>query len=221
MKPIQRQTKRPYIFKAAIAVLAAGLVLLTIIPLMESTHAELPEGWLTSIDLRENDISVKQLLLDVQINEDFDEPSSVSPAEPGATITKEAWVENSGDIPAFVRVMVLPTLVAMDGVTFLETPIIYENLNTTDWKDGGDGYYYYLDVLEPGGATPPLFDAVAMDPDIGSAYPQAKLTVTLLCETVEIGKYHYRKAWWPDNPGGVGLPASLALVDGVLSALAR
>jgi hypothetical protein len=182
-------------------------------------------AWLFSTDLRENEIGVRKLFFDTRLIEDFDAPTGSAPAESGKTVAKEAWVRNDGDIPAFVRVMVFPTLRAADGKTFLDAhfgaELSFIGLDTSQWKDGGDGWFYYLGVLQPGQSTPSLFEAVTLDPGIeNNAYPHAALTVTLLCETVETGKWHYRQAWW-NNPGGTGLTGSLALVDGALSALAR
>lgn len=44
------------------------------------------------------------------------------------------------------------------------------DLNTDQWLDGNDGYYYYRDSLEAGGRTEPLFEKVILDTSMGSLY---------------------------------------------------
>jgi hypothetical protein len=94
----------------------------------------------------------------------------------------------------------------------------FVGLNTTDWTDGGDGYFYYLDRLHPGAATPPLFEAVRLDESI-IGYSETTLTVTLIAETVETRHWHYREAWWgSDTQIDTG---PLGTVDSALRGLAQ
>lgn len=65
----------------------------------------------------------------------WDEAGSKDAPEvyPGEPLEKDPFVTNTGANPCVVRLKVdLP----FAGITF-------RNLNTTDWMDGGDGYYYY------------------------------------------------------------------------------
>ena len=69
---------------------------------------------------------------------------------PDTTVTKIAEIRNTGAAAAWVRVQVRKTIrLAQDGkpdASMIE--MIYTD--TEDWKDGGDGYFYYQKALQPG-----------------------------------------------------------------------
>lgn len=56
---------------------------------------------------------------------------------------KHAGVKNTGDYDCFVRMKVISDI-----------PVSYQP--EKGWKDGGDGFWYYGDVLEPGEQTSEL-----------------------------------------------------------------
>jgi hypothetical protein len=185
-------------------------------------------AWLNAEDSIINILRVKFFSFAPTVEEDFTPPTPADPLSPGETYTKKPWVENDSGTPAFVRVMVFPTLVAADGVTHLEATIgnqlTFVGFNSTDWIDGNDGYYYYNKILPAAsggtnGKTSSLFTDVTVSNTIGGSYQNAQLTVTVLSEAIDIKKWNYRNAWW-NNSNGTGLSTELTAVDTALSALA-
>jgi hypothetical protein len=189
---------------------------------------ELTSAGLFGKDMRENIIGIKQLIFSARLEENFSAPTAADPAAPGETISKEPWLLNDGSIDAFARVRVFPTLVAADGQTLLEarvgTQLTLVGLNTAKWKDGGDGWYYYIEKIAPQTKTEALFRSVTLAGNISDNYSGAKLTVTLIYEAVETGKWHYRTAWWNNtntDAGSTTLNGALAGIDDALRVIAQ
>jgi hypothetical protein len=167
-----------------------------------------------------NHLSTPQYRFDVSIVEVFEPPTD--PIIPGGNpIEKKVSATNNGDLPGFVRLLVLPTVIAADGHTVLPAHIgteIIADLNTSEWADGGDGYYYYLDVLAPAQTTPALLSEVSLAKDLDERYKGAILSIEVKCEATGIQKWDYRVGWWgsSDAPGN----AALIPIDEVLRKLA-
>ncbi|MCL2107354.1 MAG: hypothetical protein FWH26_09920 [Oscillospiraceae bacterium] len=176
-------------------------------------------AWMASSDSKTNELSVMQYVFSQQLTEIFEQPGALVG---GDAVTKINWVKNDGDIPFFVRVKVFPVLLAPDGATHLEArfgkQLHYVNLNTANWKDGGDGCFYYTGKLAPGASTQPLFEKIRLDQEIVTD-SDAVLTVTLIAETVETRQWHYRQAWWGSGDEVNGGP--LGEVDQALRVLAQ
>ncbi|MCL2747880.1 MAG: signal peptidase I [Oscillospiraceae bacterium] len=76
-------------------------------------------------------------------------------------IEKNPSVTNTGSVPSYVRVMLAGALDKFalyydDGGTYVQ------GINSLYWEDGGDGYYYYKEILNPGEQTKPLFTHVKL-----------------------------------------------------------
>ena len=186
IKSALRRMARPRLF-----ILCASLIL-ALLAVMGTTFA-----WLVSSDAKTNEMGIMQYLFITKLAGG----SPVASAIKGSTILNEAHVENTGDIPAFVRVMVFPTLVAADGVTLLEmqlgTQVVLGALGT-GWVDGKDGYYYCLGRLGPGDATAPLFEEVVLDANIAGTQQNATLNIAVVAESIDGTNSYYREAWWGD-----------------------
>jgi len=224
-KKALRKTRAKYIaivMAAAAAMLSAGFSI-------QGTLA-----WLNHSDSRNNRVGIMQYIFSQRIQEEFTPPAPGTSLIGGEEVDKKSWVTNNGDIPAFVRVKVFPVLTSKPDplqpgkLLYFEAQfgkqLEFVGLNTTDWMDGGDGWYYYLHVLPPDDGvtqlhrTAPLFEKVKLDTDVVT-YASAELTVTLIAETVEprkyvvaeTTKYHYRDAWW-DNNAGVGSRSAVGII---------
>jgi hypothetical protein len=92
------------------------------------------------------------------------------------------------------------------------------NINTAKWRLGEDGYYYYLEVLNPGQEADPLFTQVRLAPGLGPEYQEATMKIEVKMEGVDYYKDHYREAWWEVSPPVL---TNLAAIDGALQALAK
>lgn len=175
-------------------------------------------SWFTSIDSRSNPFASAPYDFTVILVDTFT-PGSNTPVN--TPIPKQVAAKNIGSAPAFVRVLALPVIVAPDG-TILEAGFggaIAADMNDTMWAKGGDGYYYYLNVLEAGKETSPLFSEVTLSPTLSAAYEGARLKIEIKCEAVDTAQWSYRQSWWgtasaPQNP-------TLQTIDNVLSAKTR
>lgn len=129
---------------------------------------------------------VKTGTVEAEIEETYDPPEKL---EPGISFSKEPWVKNTGNSPCYVR------LQALFSDSRAEEFSTLEELNTTEWTDGEDGYYYYTELLEPGKRTPSLFTGVT----IGSVDPSelVEFEILLYAEAVQPGPgiVDYQEAW--------------------------
>jgi len=122
-----------------------------------------------------------------EIVEEYTEPDALLP---GMVVSKIAHVENTGGLPLLARVRIDLAWGAArgsDGKVIadptLPTNNILPDLNTTYWLDGGDGWYYYKGVIEPGQkSAQPLLSRFEVSKETGNAY-QGKLADIVL--TVE------------------------------------
>ena len=88
----------------------------------------------------------------IVIHETFDPPS---PFEPGVTFEKNATVQNTGNLPCFVRIRI--EFSNKEAENWLEELVP----NTAEgWTAGNDGWFYYTEPLRPLEITPPFLDAV-------------------------------------------------------------
>lgn len=108
--------------------------------------------------------------VDVELHEDY--PNDGQTLVPGAKdVKKEVWVENTGNLPCYVRILVKREWRNASGTTVNPLPsdllleMISPNyINTNDWVKGttdtGDGYeyYYYQHELPVGEVTSHLMD---------------------------------------------------------------
>ena len=175
-------------------------------------------AWFTTSDSRTNPFKTPHLTFGFEVVETFTPPSEV---DPGESIVKVVKVKNTGELPGFVRVLAVTEIVSKEGVLLpgnAPTEFTIDGLNTTDWKDGGDGYYYYLHQLAPGAETPALFTGITLASGLDAAYENAGMKIDIKLEAVEIAKWKYREGWW----GSALAPAdpSLVVVDNALNLLA-
>jgi predicted ribosomally synthesized peptide with SipW-like signal peptide len=181
-------------------------------------------AWFTAHDAKRNTLRTANTGFSVEAQDVFTPPAM--PLDPGVEVDKRVGAQNTGEEPAFVRLMVLPTVVAADSATLLPASLGNEveltDLNTADWIYGGDGYFYYKYVLQPGVTTTSLgkdlFTKVRLNPALDAAYQNATLTIEVKCESSDTAKWNYRVGWW----GTAAAPAApgLLAVDTQLSGLA-
>lgn len=95
-----------------------------------------------------------------EIKEIYDQGQTIVP---NVDIEKNVWVKNIGSADAFVRASIK---YQFDDGTPLEEEDISFTLNSADWYDGEDGYYYYRRVLHPGEESTPLFESFKISGDL-------------------------------------------------------
>lgn len=124
-----------------------------------------------------------------RIEEEYEVPDHV---DPGAEINKVVNVKNTGSVATLVRVSVDKQFgtYKKDG-TFakdenLNPEMIEITYNTSSWKAGADGFFYYKDILKPGTTTKePLFTSFKLSPWIGEDYEGKDARIVVSMESVQ------------------------------------
>lgn len=159
-------------------------------------------AWFITSDSVQNKFKSGNPLFDVALVDDFTPPNEI---KPDTEINKVVAAKNTEEIDAFVRLMVFPTALK-DGEPFevqLGDQVQLVGLDTTKWKDGEDGYYYYLDKLAPGETSSNLFEKVKLDipNEQKDNYKDVTFDIVAKTEAIHTRKYDYRLSWWgTDDP---------------------
>lgn len=103
---------------------------------------------------------IKCKIIEKMGNGDF--PSEGVYVSPGSIISKKVSVKNIGENPFWLRVKLKNAVDNSD----LSADVLELDINSTDWIDGKDGYYYYNRILQPEEETEKLFTQVKV---VGSA----------------------------------------------------
>lgn len=213
VKKIKRKVKKMWRRKSWLGITALICVLIALVSM--STFA-----WFSTTDAKENRFKSK-FSYQVELVEEFTLPIELIPNK---KVTKKVSVRNAGDIPAFTRVMVFPVLVSEEGVPLAineETQITYGNLNTVDWRDGKDGYFYYLKYVNPKEATSLLFDSVTIDVPKEDEYSNASFKIEVKAETIDARNNTYREAYWQADRDIPQLHEPLLTIDETLQKIIK
>lgn len=123
------------------------------------------------------------------IEEEYEQPDHVDPSQ---EVTKIVNVKNSGSVGAFVRVAIVKQIGDFDSDgnfkqdESLDPDMIQISYNNTVWKDGGDGYFYYLKELKAGETTAePLFKSYVLSKDVGNAYKNKQGHIIVKMESIQ------------------------------------
>lgn len=160
----------------------------------------------TAVDKTVNTFQIGDVT--TQLEESFTSPTST---KPGTAVAKKVAVSNQGTVNQFVRVMVqteirIETIGDPGNETILPTiigkQVTLGSLDTTNWLDGGDGYYYYIKALKPQQTTPTLFEKVTLS-TTDSLYLGGEMKMTVKVEAVNCAAFAYRDAWWQGKTSGL------------------
>lgn len=127
---------------------------------------------------------------------------------PDMSVSKLPVVKNTGDVAMYVRIMLAKDIrFAEESKENPSASVVIlryhgaEGLNTADWTDGGDGYWYYNKALKAGEETAPLFDEVYFSPEMGDQYIGSTATVTIQGQAVQAdnnGSSVWEANGWPE-----------------------
>ncbi len=162
--------------------------------------------------------------------EPFDPHIYVEVNEEGIDAKNVAWgtsskpvtirnLYNVGAVPAFVRVMIVPTFKiegydTENGLGELTKPVdnklIFETITlhfASGWENAWffnptDGYFYYKAKLKPGQETPPLLSGVTKN---AANLRDMELTIEVLAAGVEATRAHLQYTAWPVVLGSDGI----------------
>jgi len=236
-KADKKDRTRSWLRKAKPVIFAGSLVLAALLVLGGTL------AWFTSADEVENRVRREDPAKEFAVVE-----VDVFDPEPDGSglYEKRVGAQNVGDIPAFVRLLVLPVFKSAEGhllPAVLGKPgdpganVIVTDFNLAtwngsawtggDWVDGGDGYYYYLNRLDPvdyygkGCSTDiddlnkNLFNHLKLVTPMPEGYENATLLIEVKCEAVEVK--NYREAWWLlANNTAPTAPDTIVRIDGRL-----
>lgn len=99
---------------------------------------------------------------------------------PGDVVSKTVNVENTGDNPIWVRVHLDKSIT--EGLNFEGIAL---NINTVDWTEGEDGWFYFKQVLTPDETTSSLFTEVKFDKSLGNEYVEALIEIDVSAQAVQ------------------------------------
>ena len=119
---------------------------------------------------------------------------------PGMDVSKIVTVKNTGEQPAYVRIVVDKTISLADGSTEnVDTSLVTYDINTEKWTDR-DGYYYYNEPLAAGLETEPLFTAVSFSEEMDNLYQSSQIEINIQAQATQVannGATVFEAAGWP------------------------
>lgn len=126
--------------------------------------------------LHASDKGVKNTFEFAQVSTSTDESGS-------AAVEKEPVILNTGKSPVYVRARAI--VVSGEGSDVLVTEDDVKFTYTDNWLYGGDGYYYYNAILQPGkeSKTDPLFSGVSVTGEKVKNNPKASFSVGVYHES--------------------------------------
>ncbi|MBE6969706.1 MAG: hypothetical protein E7442_06295 [Ruminococcaceae bacterium] len=182
--------------KKAIAVL---LILLLVCSVTDGTSA-----FFISTQRATNVITAGGIQVELQewADEDGTAFEDVMHVLPGHKITKIVTVRNTGPNAAWVRMSVKKSVQLAEGVTG-ETDLsqVELDLNTADWTEQGD-WYYYKQPLAPGKTGKPLFTTVSFAEDMSNVWQKSTVTIDVEVQAVQTannGEDVLEAAGWPEG----------------------
>lgn len=121
----------------------------------------------------------------IRIDEDF--PDNTVTA--GDTKIKKVAFSNPSSVPVFLRIAYVETW--ENGSLWLEDDGNHVIKNWTsawssDWWDGGDGWYYYTKVLPAGGSTEDILSSVTFPVGLTSEYLSGQYSLAFMAEAVQL-----------------------------------
>lgn len=197
-------------YQKKIALISAVIVMFIAI-LSASTYA-----WFTVSDLKENQFK-GNFKYSVELIDQFKTPEKL---EFGKTYDKKVSVKNTGDIPAFARILLFPEMTQGDYMLPIDDviDIKYNVTNDSNWLLGEDGYYYYTKIIMPSMETNVLFDQVVVDmmnDEVKQLYNEADFKIDVKMESVDYRDNEYRFSWWQNRDAAPTEPR-LKQVDDLL-----
>lgn len=128
-------------------------------------------------------------------------------AQVSCQVTDALAVQNTGTAQAYIRASYAVNWRDGEGIIAAVTPDGYSCDLVKDpqgaWVEGGDGYFYYPDPVDPGGETPSLLTCSVSRPED----PEYTLSVEVVAEAIQ------------SNPAEAAADAwGVTVSDGVLTA---
>jgi len=105
---------------------------------------------------------------------------------PGDTTPASINFKSLGSKQTYVRAKYVIDWIENDGEDDLPIENVTVDVNDDDWIDGGDGWYYYKNILNNNGVTTDLFTSVILDgPKTGNEYQGRTLTLKVTAQAIQ------------------------------------
>ncbi len=152
--------RKEFVLLCAIATLLLGFVGTTVAYLFTAT------------DPVENTFTPATVSNDIEENFDSVEKTNVT-------------VENTGEVPVYVRATYVAYWVDADGKVYPEAPVVTVDMGTENgWILRSDGIYYYSSVVPVGGSTNAFIDLIKVADD--AAVPEGcHLVVDVMSDSIQ------------------------------------
>ena len=129
---------------------------------------------------------------------EFTNPNDVVP---GMTVSKIVQVKNTGYAAAWVRLDLTKEIVLAEGVTGeIDLSLVSYKINEEYWAEK-DGWFYYLQPLEPGATTEPIFTEVSFAANMSNMYQKSQSMIHVFASAVQTannGASVFEAAGWPE-----------------------
>ncbi|MDQ0150277.1 BsaA family SipW-dependent biofilm matrix protein [Eubacterium multiforme] len=177
----KKNRKKKYIFSfLALGVLILGSVFGTYAWL--TFHQELPNRLTTG-------------KYNSETHEDFDPHGW----DKGVTVKKKVWVENTGTLPVYVRVKIVPFW--KDGQAFSIDGKETVKLNfssSKNWKKIGK-FYYYIKPLKGHDRTDNLLESATLSKDLPNEYNKNNFQIDVITESIAGDSSALKELWGLDE----------------------
>lgn len=130
------------------------------------------------------------------------QPENTEAAYSDSLISQQVTAQNISGNPCYVRLKIVPAIINENGEKMdaeIGKQLILSDLNTIDWMDGGDGYFYYCEILQPGETAAQLYSQVAFSKTIDNTYAGVSVKIEANAEAVQAIGQSYR-IWWEQVP---------------------
>lgn len=131
-------------------------------------------AYLADGDRKENHFSVgnNKIIVD----------ETYEPVEPGSKTVKKPQAENTGSVECYVRGRII--LSNSRAAEFMDYYMDGSSgMNTEDWREGEDGWFYYQKILNTGEKTSPLFTHIRLKENIPDVLKD--FTIDVIFESVQ------------------------------------
>lgn len=162
---------------SAIAVVVICLAILATGTLAYFTDAEQAHNIITSGNIK---IALEEYFPGSEKDPEEENTYVLEGVMPSQTVTKEVRVKNTGVGDAWIRAKLnyefSPSDLSDDVITIELQP---------GWIDGGDGWYYYNEIVAAENYTDYLIKEVTFAPEMGNEYQNSTLTVKVEAQAVQ------------------------------------
>ena len=190
-------------FKMKKKILAIALVVICLSIVAYGTHAYFTYDIIATHVVTAGNVRIELEQLSVLtpggVPIEFDRPNDIVP---GTSVSKIVQVKNTGYAAAWVRLELTKEIILADGVAGeVDLSLVSYEINDEYWAEK-DGWFYYLQPLEPGATTEPIFTEISFSASMSNMYQKSKSEINVLAhavQTVHNGESVFDAAGWPET----------------------